>query len=237
MKKLRCIIVDDEPVARKILREFAGKIPYLELQAQYESAEKAHSFLKNNDSDLVFLDIEMPGLSGIEFLQGMEPRPLAILTTAFPQYALAGYELDIIDYLLKPFAFSRFQKAVQKAWEFRQMKEAVTPGAAKTFIFVRSDRRIEKIELRDILYIESLGNYAGIYTESRKIMAYLTLKSLENQLPSMEFVKIHQSYLVNFSRITAIEGNELRIDEQALPIGRNYKETVMTIVQQRLLKR
>jgi DNA-binding LytR/AlgR family response regulator len=167
----------------------------------------------------------------------MEFRPLVILTTAFPQYALAGYELDIIDYLLKPFAFSRFQKAVQKAWEFRQMKEAVTPGAAGTYIFVRSDRRIEKIELKDILYVESLGNYAGIYTETRKIMAYLTLKSLENQLPPMEFVKIHQSYLVNFTRITAIEGNELRIDQKALPIGRNYKEAVMTMVQQRLLKR
>jgi DNA-binding LytR/AlgR family response regulator len=237
MKKLRSIIIDDEPVARKILREFSGKIPYLELQGQYESAAKARVFLQSNETDLILLDIEMPGLSGIEFLQEMGVRPLVILTTAFPQYALAGYELDIIDYLLKPFAFSRFQKAVQKAWEFRQMKEAVSPGASNSFIFVRSDRRIEKIELKDILYIESLGNYAGIYTETKKIMAYLTLKSLEIQLPPTGFVKIHQSYLVNFSRITAIEGNELRLDQKALPIGRNYKETVMAIVQQRLLKR
>jgi DNA-binding LytR/AlgR family response regulator len=117
------------------------------------------------------------------------------------------------------------------------MKDAVTPGALQSFIFVRSERRIEKIELKDILYIESLGNYAGIYTGAKKIMAYLTLKSLETQLPSTDFVKIHQSYLVNFSRITAIEGNELRLDQKVLPIGRNYKETVMTIVQQRLLKR
>jgi DNA-binding LytR/AlgR family response regulator len=237
MKKIRTIIIDDEPVARKILREFTARIPYLELQGQYENATKAHAFLEAHDTDLILLDIEMPELSGIEFLQGMDVRPLVILTTAFPQYALAGYELDIIDYLLKPFAFSRFQKAVQKAWEFRQMKEAVSPGAANTFIFVRSDRRIEKIELKEILYIESLGNYAGIYTETRKIMAYLTLKSLENQLPPTEFLKVHQSYLVNFSRITAIEGNELRLGQKTLPISRNYKDMVMTIVQQRLLKR
>jgi DNA-binding LytR/AlgR family response regulator len=237
MKKLRSIIIDDEPVARKILREFAGKIPYVEIQGQFENAAKASAFLEGHDTDLILLDIEMPGLSGIEFVRAMEVRPLIILTTAFPKYALAGYELDIIDYLLKPFAFSRFQKAVQKAWEFRQMKEAVSIGAANTYIFVRSERRIEKIELKDILYIESLGNYAGIYTETKKIMAYLTLKSLETQLPPSDFVKVHQSFLVNFSRITAIEGNELRLGQKTLPIGRNYKDTVMTIVQQRMLKR
>lgn len=237
MKKMRCLIIDDEPVARKILKEFTEKIAYLDLLGQFESALKARAFLQNNNADLLLLDIEMPRQSGIEFLQELKPRPLVILTTAFPQYALAGYELDIIDYLLKPFAFDRFRKAVQKAWDFRQMKDAVTPGAAHSFIFVRSERRIEKIELKDILYIESLGNYAGIYTGTKKIMAYLTLKSLETQLPATDFVKIHQSYLVNFSHITAIEGNELRLGQKALPIGRNYKEPVMAIVQQRLLKR
>ena len=237
MKKLRCIIIDDEPVARRILKEFTEKVAYLELRGQFENTAKAKAFLQNNDADLLLLDIELPRQSGIEFLHELKPGPLVILTTAFPQYALAGYELDIIDYLLKPFAFSRFQKAVQKAWDFRQMKDAVTPGAMQSFIFVRSERRIEKIELKDILYIESLGNYAGIYTATKKIMAYLTLKSLETQLPPTDFLKIHQSYLVNFSRITAIEGNELRLDQKVLPIGRNYKETVMTIVQQRLLKR
>jgi DNA-binding LytR/AlgR family response regulator len=237
MKKLRCIIIDDEPVARKILREFTEKIPFLELQGQFENAMQARTFLQDNATDLLFLDIEMPKLSGIEFLQEMHFRPLVILTTAFPQYALAGYELDIIDYLLKPFAFNRFLKAVQKAREFKEMKEASLPGATATFIFVRSEKRIEKIELGDILYIESLGNYAGIYTESKRITAYLTLKSLESQLPATGFIKIHQSYLVNFSRITAIEGNELKLGPKTLPIGRNYKDAVMTIVQQRLLKR
>lgn len=154
MKKLRCIIIDDEPVARRILREFTEKIPFLELQGQFENAMQARSFLQDNETDLLFLDIEMPKLSGIEFLQEMGFRPLVILTTAFPQYALAGYELDIIDYLLKPFAYSRFLKAVQKAREFKEMKEASQPGAAATFIFVRSEKRIEKIDLADILYIE-----------------------------------------------------------------------------------
>jgi DNA-binding LytR/AlgR family response regulator len=237
MKRLRCIIIDDEPVARKILKEFAEKVPYLELQGQFENAMKARTFLQTNVTDLLFLDIEMPKLSGIEFLQEIGVRPLVILTTAFPQYALAGYELDIIDYLLKPFAYSRFLKAVQKAWDFRQMKDAASPGDAYPFIFVRSERRIEKIELRNIVYIESMGNYASIYTETNKITAYLTLKSLESQLPPTMFIKIHQSYLINFCRITAIEGNELRLDTKVLPIGRNYKDQVMTIIQQRMLKR
>jgi DNA-binding LytR/AlgR family response regulator len=237
MKRLRCIIIDDEPVARKILKEFAEKVPYLELQGQFENAMKAKAFLQNNVTDLLFLDIEMPKLSGIDFVQEMGVKPLIILTTAFPQYALAGYELDVIDYLLKPFAFSRFLKATQKAWDFSQMKDAATPGDVYPFIFVRSERRIEKIELRDIVYIESMGNYASICTETKKITAYLTLKSLESQLPAALFIKIHQSYLVSFSRITALEGNELHLGTKVLPIGRSYRDPVMSIIQQRMLKR
>jgi len=131
MKKLRCIIIDDEPVARKILREFTEKIPYLELQGQFENAMQARDFLQNNEVDLLFLDIEMPKLSGIEFLQEIGIRPLVILTTAFPQYALAGYELDIIDYLLKPFAFSRFQKAVREA-PIRSFSFAASAGSKRS---------------------------------------------------------------------------------------------------------
>src|SRR5580692_6146761 len=171
MKKLRTIIIDDEPVARKILREFTAKIHFLELQGQFENAAKARAFLEIHDTDLILLDIEMPELSGIEFLQGMEVRPLVILTTAFPQYALAGYELDIIDYLLKPFAFNRFQKAVQKAKDYYQMKNVATVTSQPSYIFIRSEKRIEKIELSNILYAESLGNYVSIYTESKKIIA------------------------------------------------------------------
>lgn len=236
MKKMRCIIVDDEPVARKILQEFVEQVHFLEPAGQFENAVKAEAFLRNNTADIMFLDIEMPKLSGVEYLKRSVVKPLVILTTAFPEYALEGYELDIIDYLLKPVAFSRFLKAVQKAKEYAERKEATTRSIS-SYLFVRSEKRIEKVELRDILYIESLGNYVNIYTEAKKIVAYLTLKGLESQLPADEFIKIHQSFLVSFSRINAIEGNQVRIGDKALPISRNYRETVMKMVEQRLLKR
>ncbi len=237
MKKLSCIIVDDEPVARKILNEFAEQIPYLNLIGKFENAIRAEVFLRENNIDIMFLDIEMPKVSGLQLLQNISNKPLVILTTAFPNYALEGYELDIIDYLLKPFAFSRFLKAVQKAKDYYQMKNAATGVAQSSYIFIKSDKRIEKIELNDILYAESIGNYVSIYTENKRFIAYLTMKSLEAQLPSDDFIKIHQSYLVNNSKINAIEGNEIKIAGKSLQISRNYKDIVMKIVQQRLLKR
>ena len=237
MKKLSCIIVDDEPVARKILQEFVEQVPYLEVQGKFENAAKAETFLRSNTADLIFLDIEMPKISGLQFLQKMEIESLVILTTAFPQYALEGYELDIIDYLLKPFAFNRFIKAVQKAKDYYQMKARTTGTPIPSYIFIKSEKRIEKIELNDILFAESVGNYVSIYTKNKKITAYLTMKSLEYQLPQDDFIKVHQSYLVNLSKIVAIEGNEIKIGNRSLPISRNYRETVMKIVNQRLLKR
>lgn len=231
------MIVDDEPVARKILHEFVEQVPFLDLQGKFENATKAEAFLMHQEVDLIFLDIELPKVSGLQFLQSLQVQSLVILTTAFPQYALEGYELDIIDYLLKPFALSRFLKAVQKARDYYLMKHMLTAASQPSYIFIKSDKRIEKIELTDILYAESIGNYVCIHTEGKKIMAYLTMKSLEAQLPQQDFIKIHQSYLVNGSRIEAIEGNEIRLGSTALPISRHYRETVMKIVQQRLLKR
>jgi len=237
MKKLRCIIVDDEPVARKILEEFTEQVPYLEMAGKFENALKAETFLQNNKVDIMFLDIEMPKLTGLQYLKASVVQPLVILTTAFPQYALEGYELDIIDYLLKPFAFSRFLKAVQKARDFTEMKNAGLPANTASYIFVRSDKRIEKVELADIFYIESLGNYVSICTEHKKIIAYLTLKSIESQLPSAEFIKIHQSFIVSLSRINAIDGSQVILKNKELPISRNYRDNVMQLVEQRLLKR
>lgn len=238
MKKLSCIIVDDEPVARKILHEFVEQVPFMQTLGKFENAIKAEAFLKNNDIDLLFLDIEMPKISGLQLLQNIDKKPLVILTTAFPQYALEGYELEVIDYLLKPIAFNRFMKAVHKAKEYKQLQEATTVSqSTSSYLFVKSDKRIEKIELNDICYAEALGNYIIIHLREKKIIAYLTLKSLESQLPSNEFIKIHQSYLINCSRINAIEGNEVKISNKSLPISRNYKDSVMEMVQQRLLKR
>jgi DNA-binding LytR/AlgR family response regulator len=237
MKKLSCIIVDDEPVARKILHEFVEQVPFLDLHGKFENALKAELFLKSNKVDLIFLDIEMPKVSGLQFLQRLNIESLVILTTAFPQYALEGYELDIIDYLLKPFALSRFLKAVQKAKDYYELKSRTVAVPQPDYIFIKSDKRIEKIRLCDIIYVESVGNYVAVYTDEQKILAYLTLKSLEAQLPPGDFMKIHQSYMVNAARINAIDGNEIKIGNKSLPMSRNYRENVMKIVQQRLLRR
>ncbi len=237
MKKMSCIIVDDEPVARKILHEFVEHVPFLELAGKFENATKAEAFLKTSNVDIIFLDIEMPKVSGLQFLQKMHIESIVILTTAFPQYALEGYELDIIDYLLKPFAFNRFLKAVQKAKDYHALKNQASAVLQPSYLFIKSDKRIEKIEVADILYVESVGNYVSVYTTGKKILAYLTLKSLESQLPLDEFIKIHQSFLVNASKIDAIEGNEVKVGGNSLPISRNYREPVMRIVNKRMLKR
>jgi DNA-binding LytR/AlgR family response regulator len=237
MKKLSCIIVDDEPVARKILEEFTEQMPFLDLQGKFESAMKAEEFLKSNRPDLIFLDIEMPKVSGLQMLKRINIESMVILTTAFPQYALDGYELDIIDYLLKPFAWHRFLKAVQKAKDFNDMKTQSGTTQQASYIFIKSEKRIEKVELNDILYAEVLGNYVTICTERKKIIAYLTMKSLESQLSSADFIKIHQSFLVNRSKIESVEGNELKVGTKSLPISRNCRESVTNLINQRLLKR
>lgn len=256
MTKIRCVIVDDEPVARKVLREFAGQVPWLELAGEFENVSKVETFLSENTVDLLFLDIEMPRRSGLQYLksapsetgeslrtssclwQGQSSRPLVILTTAFPKYALEGYELDIIDYLLKPVAYNRFLKAVQKAKDYLELRQAATtPLTLDSWLFVRSEKRIERIEIRDILYVQSLGNYVTIFTPAKRILTYLTLKGLESQLPPGEFVKIHQSFLVSLSRIDSIEGNQILVGGKPLPLSRNYRETVMQVVERRLLKR
>jgi DNA-binding LytR/AlgR family response regulator len=237
MKKLSCIIVDDEPVARKILQEFTEQVPFLDLQGKFESAMKAEEFLKTSQPDVIFLDIEMPKVSGLQLLKRTHIESMVILTTAFPQYALDGYELDIIDYLLKPFAFHRFLKAVQKAKDFREMKLQSGSAPPSSYIFIKSEKRIEKVELNDILYAEVLGNYVTIHTDRKKIIAYLTMKSLESQLSHADFIKIHQSFLVNRSKIESVEGNELKVGNRSLPISRNFREGVTNLINQRLLKR
>lgn len=237
MRKLSCIITDDEPVARKILKEFIEQVPYLQLAGQFENVRKTDLFLQDNKADILLLDIQMPGITGLEYLKNNALQPLVILTTAFPNYALEGYELNIIDYLLKPIAFERFSRAVQKAKEFIELREMPAGNRHASWLFVRSEKRIEKIELKDILYIESLGNYVSICAVGRNIIAYLTLKGIESQLPANEFVKIHQSYLVNFSRIDSIEANHLKIGGKSLAISRNHKDELMQMVERRLLRR
>lgn len=233
MRKLNCIIVDDEPVARKVLNEFADQVPYFTISGQFENTSKAEAWLGEHPVDLILLDIEMPKVSGLDWLKSLSVKPMVILCTAFPKYALEGYELDIIDYLLKPVAFDRFCKAAQKARDFAELKQLHHAD----FIFVRCEKRIEKLELRDIHYIESLGNYVRIHLPGRQLLAYLTLKGIESQLPATGFVKVHQSYLINFSKITAMEGNQVVVLDQYLPVSRNFRDSLMRMIEGRMLKR
>jgi len=234
MRKLRCLIVDDEPIARRVIREFVEQSELLQCLGEFENALKADAFLKEQEVDILFLDIQMPGLTGIEFLKSCKVKPVVLITTAYPEHALEGYELDVIDYLLKPIAFSRFVKAVQKARDYIDRNHSMP---ASNFIFVRTDRKIEKLELNEILFAESIGNYVSIVTAGKTILAYLTMKNLEDQLPGNIFQKVHRSFIVNFSKIEAIENNHIRIGAKQIAIGKNFLESVQRIVNERLLKR
>jgi DNA-binding LytR/AlgR family response regulator len=233
MKKINCLIVDDEPVARKVLREFAGRVPFLVVAGEAENTKMAEGALAAGGIDLVLLDIEMPKGSGLDWLKSLAVKPMVILCTAFPKYALEGYELDIIDYLLKPVAFDRFVRSVEKAREFSVLRQQQHGD----LLFVRCEKRIERIELGEILYVESMGNYVRLHLGDRELVAYLTMKGLEGQLPAHTFVKIHQSYLINFTKITAMEGNQVVVGDKALPVSRSFRDLLMRMIDERLLRR
>lgn len=235
MKKIRCLIVEDEPIARKIIREFIEQIDYLEVVGECENAVKSETFLHHHEADLLFLDIEMPELSGVEYLRSGRVKPLVIITTAYSKYAIEGYALDVIDYLLKPIAFPRFFQAVQKAKEIMALRTAANPDP--DFLFVRCDNRIEKVVLSDVLYFESSGNYVSIVSSDKKLLAYLTLKSLEEQLPSNRFFKVHRSFLVNFSKIEKLEDSYVMLGAKRVPISRNYSNDLNEAINLRLVKR
>lgn len=237
MNRLQCLIVDDEPVARKVLREFVSKLPWLEYSGEAESASRAAAFLRRQPADLIFLDIQMPRLSGMDWLRLTPVRPMVIITTAYREYALDGYELDIIDYLLKPVSFDRFEQAALKAKAHKE-PSADTGAAPETpWVFVRTDKKIEKIEWRAIRYIESMGNYVKIHLDNQVLVSHLTLKSIEQQMPAHRFIKIHHSYLVNIESIRSIEGNQLHIGKTQLPVSRNYKDALMHVVSKNMLRR
>lgn len=234
--KINCLIVDDEPVARKIVQEFVEELDWLQLVGQAESPLKAINLLAQSSVDLLFLDIEMPQMSGLELLKNLPNPPVVIVTTAYPQYALEGFELSVLDYLLKPISMERFLKAALKAKAFFEQKiKTTTPNA--DYFFVKCDGNIERIELRELLYVKALENYIIIQTTQRKYITYLTMKGLEEYLPTEAFVKIHKSYLVPIAKIDRIEGNEVHIGNEKLPLSRNLRAEVLERIEGKLVKR
>ena len=223
--KLRCLIVDDEPMARKGLQEYVKDISFLEHVGSCENALKATEFLQQHTVDLMLLDINMPHLTGIEFLKSLENQPLVIFTTAHPDYALESYSLDVLDYLVKPIMFDRFQQAVQKAYDYQLLRASSMPSP--DFFFIKCDHVFEKVLFNDVLYVESMQNYCILHTPARKLIAYITLTGLEEKLPKSKFMKVHKSFIVNLDKITALDGNDLFINKAQIPVSRNLKDDVM----------
>lgn len=228
MKPITCIITDDEPMARKGLQGYVQKIPFLQLAGVCEDAVQLNTLLQSQKVDLLFLDIEMPYLSGIDLLRSLSDPPKVILTTAYENYALQGYELDVLDYLLKPISFDRFLKAANKAADYFATRQAPAPDYA----FFKVDGRLEKVAFAELLFAEALENYVALYTGDRKLVTHATLKSVQQLLPPA-FLQPHKSYLVNPAFVTAVEGNQLQVGRHKVPISKYQKEEVLARLLQR----
>src|SRR6478672_8797355 len=241
--KLKCIIIDDEPVARKVLQEFVDEIDYLELSGQAENPLKALQLLNDNEIDIIFLDINMPKITGIDFLKSSKTNANIIMTTAYAEYAVQAYGLDVLDYLVKPIAFERFLKACNKAKEMREMKalKGTTgnqPNKTSDHFFIKCNNQIEKVFYTDLIYAEAMLNYVMLYTNSKNMMVYVTIKSLEEQLPPDIFIKVHKSFIVNINKIKSIEGNVLDIGNTKIAVSQNLKGKVFTkILKDKMIKR
>jgi len=230
---LNCVIVDDEPLAREGISNYVREIDFLNLKGTCENPVELMKVLAEHRVDLIFLDIQMPKMNGIDFLKIVQKPPMVILTTAYPSYALEGFQLNVLDYLLKPITFDRFFKAANKANDYHRLvsrssdDEIQKPESDADHFFIKSGSKYEKIHLDDILYIQGMQNYVIIYTSKTKYMALLYLKNLEENLDNKSFIRVHKSYIVSVSKIEGIEGNELFIQSHRIPISRNYREQVI----------
>jgi DNA-binding LytR/AlgR family response regulator len=233
---INCLIVDDEPIARDGIMEYIRQIDYLNPVAQCKSATEAAGLLQKHQIDLIYIDIQMPKLTGIEFVKALSNPPLIIFTTAYSEYALEGYELDVVDYLLKPISFPRFLKSAEKAQSYLNAK-IKDLSITNDFFFIKCNGKIEKIIMADVIYIEAMANYVIIYTTQKKYITYLTFSGIAGQLPDNLFVQIHKSYLVAVSAIQTIDGNEIITNTVRLPMSKRYRNDIMNKIEERIIKR
>ena len=235
--KIKCAIIDDEFLARKYLKDYVSKIDFLELVGDFNSPLKVMQQINNLEIDLLFLDIRMPDITGLDFLRSLKKQPYVILTTAYSEYALEGFELNVVDYLLKPFPFDRFLNAVNKVAEIVQNKENLPESQVEKtetqhheeYMVVKADRKLYKINYDDLLFIEGQKAYVTYHTIKSKITAIGTLRDLEQTLPQKRFIRVHKSYIVSVKHIEILEGNQIIIGEKYLPIGKSYKQNVNDI--------
>ncbi len=235
--KIKCLIIDDEPLAQRVLERYIKEIPTLELIMKCNNALDAMEILKEKKIDLIFLDINMPKLTGLEFLRILKHPPLVIITTAYAEFAIQGYELDVVDYLMKPFGIERFMKAIQKVQDVLKPQAHPLPAKGSNepqenqYIFVKSSKKTYRINLNDILYIEALGDYVKIYTTDRMIISYHSMKNLESLLSPKQFPRIHKSFIVSLSKIELIEGNQVKLRDRYIPIGTNFKASFEKLIR------
>lgn len=227
--KIKCIVIEDEPLASERIRSYIGKLPFLELQASFENGIDALVYLRSNAVDLIFLDINIGEFSGIQLLETANPSCEVIVTTAYDEYALKGFELNVTDYLLKPYTFDRFVQAVTRAQDALSKPDQ---GQARNFIFIKTEYRLEKLLLGDILYIEGMRDYRRIHTLQKKIMTLQTFRDLETDIPEHIVCRVHKSYMVAIDKIDTIERDLIRIANVEIPVSDTYKKRFYQLITQ-----
>lgn len=233
---LKCIIVDDEDLALDLLEDYIGTIPYLKLEARCRNALEAAKIVQKQVVDLIFLDILMPGMTGLQFIQSMPHKPMVILISAYSKYALDAFEMDVVDYLVKPVALDRFVKACNKAWEYYQLNvnyKSRQNESQPDYFFVNADYSLVKINVEDVVWIEGMKDYIKIYLNKipKPVMTLMNMKAIEELLPGSKFVRIHKSYIIGIKYITAIRKNSVFIEALELPVGNNYKNVLESIIR------
>ncbi|WP_226293963.1 LytR/AlgR family response regulator transcription factor [Aquimarina algicola] len=241
---MKCISIDDEPLAHRVIKKYCDNLSFLTIQKECHSALEALNYLHENEVDLIFLDINMPELKGLDFLRTLTNPPLVIVTTAYQEYAMEGYELNVMDYLLKPFSFERFLKAIQKVKNQKELLDGSgkqnskpqsiqneNPTISVESIFIKGDKKIHQVSLDEILYLESLGSYVKIHLANEIITSLDRLANFEKRLPEKQFLRIHKSYIVSIRKIDIIQGNRLKINDVNIPIGNVYKHNLTNFIK------
>lgn len=229
---LSCLIVEDEPLAQELLVRYADSMPNLEVSAICSDAFQAIEFLQKENVDLLLLDINMPRLSGINLVKSLSNPPLVIFITAYPEFAIEGFELEAVDYLLKPFSFERFVKAINKASKRFENNENTNSESNKDFLAIKADKKLHKIGFSDILYFTAIGDYVKVFIGDKVLITNETLKVIERKLPATQFVRIHKSHIISIDAIEFIEGNRVKLKSNFLPIGTTYKEQLLKVLRE-----
>jgi two-component system, LytTR family, response regulator len=241
--KINCIAVDDEPLALEIIKEYCAKVPFLNLMQAFDNAIDTMEYLRNNRVDLILLDIQMEDLTGIQLLSALKVKPYVIMTTAYDNYALQGFDLDVTDYLLKPFSFQRFLKGINKVYDQIQneanisgVKQVImqpTDMTERDYFFVKTETHIEKVTTSDVLYVEGMGDYWRIVTKNKRIMTLMNARGIEEVLPEHLFCRVHRSYFVAINKIESIERKHIKIADQRIPIGDTYQKNFFDIIEKK----